>query len=129
MPCFSTPFYFTDRFLYENQLIDSGSLAFSDVTVTSGLGGFGGRTMMSAWADYDQDGFLDVYITRHDCPGSSDSVADQLFHNEGDRTFSDVSGYLCPLGSAPCQDLEGLGFAPGWLDYDDDADMDLYIGQ
>jgi hypothetical protein len=113
--------------LYENQLIETGSLAFNDVTALAGIGGFGGRTMMSAWGDYDQDGNLDVYITRHDCPGGEDSVQDQLFHNNGDSTFTDVSGQLCPLGTAPCQDLLGLGFAPGWLDYDNDGDLDLYM--
>jgi hypothetical protein len=110
--------------LYQNQIVDSGELSFIDVTALSGTAGAGGLPLMSAWGDYDQDGHLDFMITRHVC--SQDTRADQLFHSEGDGSFSDVSGLLCPGGVAPCSDLEGLGFATGWFDYDNDGDLDLY---
>ena len=111
--------------LYQNQFIGSGTLSFTDVTAFAGVAGSGGRSMMSAWADFDQDGLLDLMVTRHQC--TPESSADQLFHNDGGGQFSDVSGYLCPGGTAPCTDLEGLGFSPGWFDYDNDGDQDLYI--
>ena len=110
--------------LYENQKIDSGSFSFLDVSAFAGAQGAGGLALMSDWGDYDQDGFLDFYITRHNC--SMETKTDQLFHNNGDGTFDDVSAYLCPAGTAPCNDLEGLGFATGWVDYDNDGDLDIY---
>jgi hypothetical protein len=110
--------------LYQNRLIEDGGLAFVDVTGISGLAGAGGRTLMSAWGDYDQDGYLDVYITKHQC--FLDTTADQLFHNDGDGSFTEVSDLLCSGASAPCDAVNGLGFAPAWLDYDNDGDADLY---
>jgi hypothetical protein len=111
--------------LYQNQKIETGSLAFVDVTALAGVAGSGGRSMMSAWGDYDQDGLLDFIVTRHKC--ESASSADQLFQNDGGGSFSDVSGQLCPGGVAPCLDIEGLGFSAGWFDLDNDGDLDLYL--
>ena len=111
--------------LYQNQLVETGSLSFIDKTTFAGVAGWGGRALISAWADYDQDGFLDFYITRHSC--GVETVADQLFHNDGDGTFTDVTGYLCPGGTAPCDEVEQFGMSAGWFDYDNDGDQDLYV--
>ena len=87
---------------------------FTDVTAHSGLG-------RSVWAfgvtvaDYDNDGFDDIFIT---CYGSN-----ILFHNNGDGTFTDVTekaGLLRP----------GVHFGSGcaWVDYDRDGKLDLFVG-
>ena len=57
---------------------------FEDVTEKSGIGGYIGRGMGISTADYDNDGFMDVYVT-------NDNQANFLFHNRGDGTFEDVS--------------------------------------
>jgi hypothetical protein len=111
--------------LYQNQLVESGSLAYLDVTDSAGAAGWGGRALISAWADYDQDGYLDFYLTRHSC--GTETAADQLFHNQGDGTFVDVTHYLCPGGSVPCHQIEQFGMSAGWLDFDNDGDQDLYV--
>ena len=114
--------------LFQNQLIESGSATFNDVTATAGVADEG-RGITTAWGDFDQDGFLDLYITKHGrCLGVGDPTnTDNLYHNNGDGTFTDVTDWFCPDGTITCSQVSGLGFAPGWIDYDNDSDLDLYI--
>ncbi len=98
---------------------------FRDVTARAGVGDRGKGTS-AAWGDYDNDGWLDLYVTNWSCFPECESVdftrqADRLYHNNGDGGFTDVSG---ALGYA--QTL-GAGFAPAFIDYDNDGDLDLYV--
>lgn len=81
-------------------------------------------------ADYDRDGFLDVYVVRmgdHETSAPDPSwdarngVRDTLYRNRGDGTFEDASEGANVLES-------GWGLAGAWGDYDDDGDPDLYVG-
>lgn len=107
--------------LFRN-LADAG---FADVTEAAGLGDIGKATS-AAWGDYDEDGHLDLYVTNWSCYPECVLVdfsrsRDVLYHNNGDGTFTDVSGLL------GFKALLGAGFAVSWLDYDDDRDLDLYL--
>src|SRR5688572_15505646 len=66
--------------LYRN----NGDGSFSDVTEKAGVacGQMGHFGMGAAAADYDADGWQDLYVTNYG--------TNVLFHNNGDRTFSDV---------------------------------------
>jgi hypothetical protein len=67
-----------------------------------------------AWADYDNDGWLDLYV-------SSDSDQNGLlFHNKGDGTFERIT-----TGSPANDPMAGQGAA--WADYDDDGFPDLFV--
>ena len=86
---------------------------FTDVSARSGLSRSVWATGITV-ADYDNDGFDDVFIT---CWGQN-----ILFHNNGDGTFTDVtahSGLLHP----------GTRYASGctWLDYNRDGRLDLFV--
>jgi len=99
--------------------------AFEDVTEVAGVGDIGKGTS-AAWGDYDEDGHLDLYVTNWSCYPECELLdfsrsRDVLYHNNGDGSFTDVSGLL---GFEP---LLGAGFAVSWLDYDDDRDLDLYV--
>jgi len=108
------------------------------------------RTTGCAWGDYDRDGFLDLVVVNHtrlsaniDIFGVPVDLVRQdpdflklhdplvLYHNRGDGTFEDVSTLLgdnsSPTLSGPLGNMWGSGFQPGWVDYDNDGDPDLYV--
>ncbi len=103
---------------HPNSLLrNDGNGRFTDVTFESGLGDVHYPTQTAAWADYDNDGDLDVYIGtesgRTKWPG-------QLFRNSGDGKFVDVTREA---------GVENYRFAKAvaWGDYDGDRDPDLYV--
>jgi hypothetical protein len=112
--------------LFQNQLQESGTVSFTDVTATAGVADFG-RTITASFADYDGDGYLDLYLTKHKQCGTNDNSRDTLYHSNGDGTFSDVTALLCSDGTSSCQAVSGLGFSPRWFDFDNDNDLDLYL--
>ena len=93
--------------LYRNE----GEGRFSDVTEQAGLAtpmyGLG-----VAAADYDNDGFEDLYVTVLD--------GDRLFRNRGDGTFEDVT-------RAAGIDNARFGTSAAWVDYDLDGHLDLFV--
>ena len=103
---------------------EAGS-GFSDITAAAGLGD-NGKGTSAAWGDYDNDGWLDLYVTNWSCFPECDPVdfsaqQDRLYHNNGDGSFTDVTAALdYPM-------TLGAGFAPVFLDYDIDGDLDLYV--
>ncbi len=100
--------------LYKNN--GPGALSFTDVTATSGLSGEGvpGYPQGIAVGDYDNDGFVDVYVTNF-----GDNV---LYRNNGDGTFSNVTG---KSGTA----MPGPPFKASacWIDADNDGWLDLFV--
>ncbi len=114
--------------LYQNRLMETGSATFEDVTAIAGVGD-SDRCITAAWGDYDQDGWLDLYLAKHyDCLPNTRESRDRLFKNIGDGTFSDVSQYLCADHTLNCNQLNlSHGFSAGWFDMDNDGDLDLYI--
>jgi enediyne biosynthesis protein E4 len=99
----------------ETVMIDNGPrpLVFSDVTDKSGLcsRGYG---MGIAVGDFDNDGFVDVFITHFGAPN-------QLFRNRGDGTFEDVTR------SAGLAGQGRWGSSAAFVDYDRDGRLDLYV--
>ena len=68
-----------------------------------------------SWADYDNDGWLDVLATRR-------QARPLLFHNEQNGSFVEVGEQL-GLSASGQRDAKN----PLWIDYDQDGDQDLYI--
>ncbi len=69
----------------------------------------------SAWGDYNNDGFVDLFVTNYD-----PDTPNLLYHNNGNSTFSQVST------GAIATDLAS-SLAATWGDYDNDGDLDLYV--
>ncbi len=82
------------------------------------------RPMNAAWADYDRDGLLDVYVSvRNAAPFDASSASpDVLLRGLSDFRFRDVSVQLGPAG-----DRSGHAFASSWIDLDHDGDLDHYV--
>ncbi|MFQ5720162.1 MAG: CRTAC1 family protein, partial [Acidobacteriota bacterium] len=104
-------------------LHNNGDGTFTDVTLSAGLAEPALPTQAGAWADYDGDGDLDLFIgnegQRTD-DGTSEIYADNLFRNNGDGTFTDVAA-----AAGVTNDRYAKGVA--WGDYDGDGDPDLYV--
>ncbi len=66
--------------LYHN----NGDGTFTDVSSRSGIDKFPGKGMGVAVADYDHDGWMDIFV-------ANDSVPNYLFHNERNGTFTEVA--------------------------------------
>jgi hypothetical protein len=100
-------------------LRNNGNGTFDDVTEEAGLLMLG-PTQTAAWADYDNDGRLDLFVGREEYPG--ESRASSLYHNNGDGTFADI---------APILGMDHLGVVKGvaWGDYNNDGWPDLYISR
>ena len=99
------------NFLLRNR----GDGTFEEVTSSTGLDASNTRfSFAAAWADYDADGWPDLYV-------SNDFGRNNLYRNRGDGTFSDVA----PL--AGVEDI-AAGMSAAWLDYDLDGNQDLYVG-
>ena len=111
--------------LWENQYIETGTADFTNLG-SSGLDS-SGRVVGAAWADFNDDGYLDVYLTKHLECGGEDPDQDQLFESNRDGTFDLVNEYLCPGGASTCAELAGTGGSVGWFDLDNDGDQDLYL--
>src|SRR6266446_4779661 len=120
---------------------------FTDITDKAGVAA-GGFSTGAAWADYDRDGFVDLYVSRYvhfdmnhlptfgsdekNCrfkgilvqcgPWGMIGESDLLFHNRGDGTFEEVSK---KAGMEDSNRYYGLGVI--WGDYDNDGWPDLYV--
>jgi hypothetical protein len=93
---------------------NGGNGAFDDVTAKAGLTGLDGVSV-ALFADYDNDGYKDLFVSRTFQPN-------QLFHNNGDGTFSDVTD-RAGIGPDWCTTVAS------WGDYDNDGFLDLYVGR
>jgi enediyne biosynthesis protein E4 len=103
---------------YANRLFhNNGDGTFTDVTTKAGLSG-AGYSMGAAAADFDNDGFVDLYVTGVN--------RNQLFHNNGDGTFTDVTAKAGVTGIDP--KLGKLwSVTAGWFDYNNDGLLDLLV--
>jgi hypothetical protein len=90
---------------------------FTDVTARSGIG-IAGYAMGCAVADYDNDGYEDIFITNYGLH--------RLFHNNGDGSFTDVTQKAGLVKASFGTNCVGAGCA--FLDYDRDGYVDLYVG-
>ena len=91
-----------------------GNGRFEDVTEKAGLAGLDGVSV-ALFADYDNDGYKDLFVSRTFKPN-------QLFHNNGDGTFTDVTE-RSGIGEDCCTTVAS------WADYDNDGLLDLYVGR
>jgi tetratricopeptide (TPR) repeat protein len=124
-----------------------GDGSFSDVTAKAGLSGIDparGKmwSVAAAWLDYDNDGHLDIFVVNY-CkwhpsidpycgdtrpgyrtycfPDRYEGLPNQLFHNNGDGTFTDVSQ---PSGIGK---HIGKGMGVAVADYNDDGFIDIFV--
>lgn len=99
---------------YPNSLLQNdGKGRFRDVTFEAGLGEDHFPTQTAAWADYDNDGHVDLYVGNENFPS-------QLFRNNGDGTFTELARQAGVTN-------DDFAKAVVWGDYDSDRLPDLYV--
>ncbi|MBM3787484.1 MAG: CRTAC1 family protein [Acidobacteria bacterium] len=86
---------------------------FEDVTARAGVRG-SNYAMGVATGDFDNDGYMDLYVTGYG--------ANALYRNNGDGTFADVTA---KSGTR----AHGWSTSAGFFDYDRDGDLDLFVGR
>ncbi len=91
---------------------------FTDVSEKSGIAAFKGRAMGVTAADFDGDGYPDIYV-------ANDKTENFLFHNKRDGTFEEIA---LEAGAAFGQNGENTGaMGPVFFDMDNRGAMDLWV--
>ncbi len=120
--------FFVSRTFEPNQLFrNNGDGTFTDITDNAGIGE-DCCTTVASFADYDNDGFLDLYVGRYLEPHTQipetfyarNGEPNQLYRNKGDGTFENVTK-AAGVGEV------GLCLGTVFADYDNDGDPDLYV--
>ena len=104
----------TTNLLYRNR----GDGTFEDVSQKSGIAVKKGRALGVAFADYDDDGFTDIFV-------ANDGMQQYLFHNNGNGTFIECGLESGAALSADGKPLSGMGAV--FQDYDNDGKPDIIV--
>ncbi len=112
--CHPDVFKSVSSILYHN----NGDGTFTDVSSKSGIAAAPGRGLGSAVNDHDRDGWPDILV-------ANDAIAEQLFHNNRNGTFTEVG-----LRAGVAYDEDGHAFSGmgvAFEDYDNDGWPDAFI--
>jgi uncharacterized repeat protein (TIGR01451 family) len=97
-----------NNFLYRN----NGNGTFTKITSGS-IVNDGGQSHGSAWADFDSDGDLDLFV-------ANDGHSNFLYRNDGGGNFTKIT-------EGPAVNSNAKSFGCAWADYDRDGDPDLFV--
>ena len=111
--CSPVDFVGTPNILYRN----NGDGTFTDVSEQSGISKYIGKGMGMAFADYDNDGFVDIFV-------ANDTFENYLFHNKGDGTFTNVALMAGVAYNAFGNAIAGM--AADFRDVDNDGRPDIF---
>jgi hypothetical protein len=112
--CHPENFAPVSNILYRN----NGDGTFIDVSKAAGIADHKGKALGVAFADYDNDGWMDIFV-------ANDSIQCFLFHNNGDGTFTENA-----LTSGAGLNQDGRAFAgmgADFADYDNDGLPDIVV--
>ena len=97
---------------------NNGDGTFTDVSTRAGIADPGGKGLGVAFADFDGDGFTDIYV-------ANDSVQSFLYRNNGDGTFEEI-GLIAGVGfNEDGKTFAGMGV--DFADYDNDGHPDVFV--
>ena len=111
--------YFTGNIVDNALYLNKGNWEFDDITDFAGVSCKDNWSTGATFVDINQDGLLDLYVTKSGKPGG-ENRHNELFINNGDLTFKESS-------SEYGLDIEGLSVHAAFFDYDGDLDLDAYV--
>ena len=111
--------YFTGNIVDNALYLNKGNWKFDDITDFAGVLCKDNWSTGATFVDINQDGLLDLYVTKSGKPGG-ENRHNELFINNGDLTFKESS-------SEYGLDIEGLSVHAAFFDYDGDLDLDAYV--
>lgn len=102
-------------------LLPVGDLHAADIftKVIAGPGSDVGNSRGAAWGDYDNDGFIDLFVAQIG-PGGSGLTNHFLYHNNTNGTFNRIT-------NGTVAEVKSFGRGAAWGDYDDDGYLDLVL--
>ncbi len=109
--------HLTSNRLYRND----GDYTFVDVTESAGISTQPWFSVAGSWADYNNDGWLDLYVINYSDEGGTPKSPNWLYENQGDGTFLDVAA------AAGVNDSLKHPLAVAFFDYNNDGWQDLYV--
>lgn len=98
---------------YRQSLLNNEWGIFKDVSARAGID-HSGPELTAGFFDYDNDGYLDLYVVREG--------PNILYRNNGDGTFTDVTGASGAGDPSPANHVV-------FFDYDHDGDLDIYLSR
>jgi hypothetical protein len=99
-----------------NDTLPDGSHQLNRITNGPLVSSTWGDCICPSWGDYDNDGWLDLFVTR----GINNGNPGLLFHNNGDGSFSQVTN-----STVTTERMHSFGCS--WVDYDNNGFLDLFI--
>ncbi len=112
--CFVANWYNIDNLFYKNDGVVGGEVQFAQV-LTGPLVTDGGFSETASWGDFDNDGWLDLYVTN-----SGGSLKNFLYKNMGDGSFTKITTGAAATDAATSRCVN-------WTDLDMDGDLDLFV--
>ncbi|MEN0048578.1 MAG: VCBS repeat-containing protein [Bacteroidota bacterium] len=112
--------YFAGNLVGDQLYLNKGNLGFEEVTKQAGIEDNGGWSSGVLMADVNQDGWLDIYVTRELYDDQADLRANLLYINNGDGKFTESAAAYGVADTARTRHAT-------FLDYDRDGDLDLFL--
>lgn len=112
--------FFTGNDVPNKLYLNQGNFQFKDITATTGIGAPDGWDNGVVMADVNQDGWLDIYVSRGGWKNTDAQRRNLLYINNGDLSFSE---------QAAAYGLADIGYSlqASFFDMDNDNDLDIYL--
>lgn len=111
--------FFSGNQVNDRLYLNKGNLEFEDITASAGIISEERWSTGVTFADVNNDGFLDIYVSRNDPTMDYTQRKNRLYVNNGDNTFTDQAE---EMGIADM----GFSIQATFFDYDNDGDLDCY---
>ena len=112
--------FFTSNIYHNRLFLNKGNFKFEDITLKAGIVKRPGFDVGVSVVDVNNDGFLDIYINRAGWYKGDEKLANMLYINNGDLTFTEQA---TKYGLADTN----KSISSTFFDYDKDGDLDVYI--